>query len=224
MVWGARWRNGSARVRNGDCQYWRADRRRAPGGAGDCFGPRGMGAVGHARRGYRRPMPTATERKALLFLGAVACLGGGVRVVRAREIPPPPASARRALDAQISAVDSTRRQPSPPGRGRRRAASRDTNPPGGAPRRPRGGRARSVRLPPDPPLGSFNRLDVDRATVVELQRLPGIGPALAARIVAYRDSNGPFGSMDRLRRVKGIGPATAARLDSLVSFWGRRGP
>ncbi|MDE3216270.1 MAG: ComEA family DNA-binding protein, partial [Gemmatimonadota bacterium] len=78
--------------------------------------------------------------------------------------------------------------------------------------------------PPVVPVGPFNRIDVDRASPQELQRLPGIGPVLAARIVAYRDSNGPFGGLDRLRRVKGIGPATAARLDSLVRFSGVRRP
>jgi len=168
-------------------------------------------------------MPTATERKALLFLGAVACLGSGVRVVRARAIPPPPAAARRALDAQIQAVDSTRRV-----RGAPRAVGRDTNPPAGRGRsgRPRGGRSGRAAAPPPPlpSLGPHNRLDIDLAGVADLQRLPGIGPAMAARIVAYRDSNGPFRTMDGLRRVKGIGPATAARLDSLVSFSGRRRP
>lgn len=168
-------------------------------------------------------MPTATERKALLFLGAVACLGSGVRVVRAREIPPAPTAARRALDAQIQVVDSTRRL-----RGAPRQAARDTDPPAGRGRsgRPRGGRSGRGAAPPVllPPLGPNNRLDVDLAGVAELQRLPGIGPAMAARIVAYRDSNGPFRTMDGLRRVKGIGPATAARLDSLVSFSGRRRP
>jgi competence ComEA-like helix-hairpin-helix protein len=170
-------------------------------------------------------MPTAAERKALAFLGAVALLGAGVRVVRAREVPPPPAADRRALDTQITAVDSARRA-SPPPRRRGRTFARDTAPPIGRRAAPRRG-AERPRTPPRvlaPPLGPFNRLDVDQAPAAELQRLPGIGPALAARIVAYRDSNGPFGSMEKLRRVKGIGPATAARLDSLVRFSGVRPP
>src|SRR5512143_3954636 len=41
-------------------------------------------------------------------------------------------------------------------------------------------------------------MDVDRATAEELIRLPGIGPALAARIVAERAENGPFGGPDGL--------------------------
>jgi competence ComEA-like helix-hairpin-helix protein len=60
-----------------------------------------------------------------------------------------------------------------------------------------------------PPLG---RLDVDRATAAEFERLPGIGPALAARIVTDRSSNGPFGTPAGLLRVRGIGPKTLERL------------
>lgn len=77
----------------------------------------------------------------------------------------------------------------------------------------------TVTAPLAPP-GPFHRVDVDRASEQELETLPGIGPALARRILANRDSNGPFGSMARLQRVKGIGPAIARRLDSLVTFSG----
>ncbi|HEU4725149.1 MAG TPA: helix-hairpin-helix domain-containing protein [Candidatus Eisenbacteria bacterium] len=56
------------------------------------------------------------------------------------------------------------------------------------------------------------RLDPDRATAAEWERLPGIGPALAARIVADRTSHGPFGTPSGLLRVRGIGPRTLERL------------
>jgi len=59
------------------------------------------------------------------------------------------------------------------------------------------------------PLGS---LQVDRATAADWERLPGIGPALAARIVAERAAHGPFLTPDGLLRVRGIGPKTVARL------------
>lgn len=62
------------------------------------------------------------------------------------------------------------------------------------------------------PLGEGERLDPNAAGVTELQRLPGIGPALAARIVAYRDSAGRFRTLEELTRVPGIGPATLERL------------
>ncbi len=148
-------------------------------------------------------MSTAAERKALVFIGVVAFLGGGVRFLRAHE-PPPPA-ARQALDARLSAVGG---------------AGRDTNPPKRARRKPVTVRPKVTVVAVPAPPGPHHRVDVDRATARELQALPGIGPALAARIVAFRDSNGPFGSLAALQRVKGIGPSKARRLDSLVTFSG----
>lgn len=55
-------------------------------------------------------------------------------------------------------------------------------------------------------------LDPNRATVEELTSLPGVGPVLAARLVAYRDSAGPFRTIEELQRVPGIGPAALRRL------------
>lgn len=55
-------------------------------------------------------------------------------------------------------------------------------------------------------------LRVNQATAAELEAVPGIGPVLAARIVAYRQANGPFGSIDDLLNVPGIGQKTLERL------------
>ncbi len=55
-------------------------------------------------------------------------------------------------------------------------------------------------------------LDVDRASVPEWIRLPGIGPSLAARIVADREARGPFGAPQGLLRVPGIGPKTLEKI------------
>ena len=60
-------------------------------------------------------------------------------------------------------------------------------------------------------------LNVNSATAVELEGLPGIGPSLARRIVADRDARGPFATVAALDRVPGIGPALVARLEGLVT-------
>ncbi len=49
-------------------------------------------------------------------------------------------------------------------------------------------------------------LDINRASVAELMELPGIGPALAERIVRYRFLHGPFRSVEELLEIPGIGP------------------
>jgi competence protein ComEA len=56
-------------------------------------------------------------------------------------------------------------------------------------------------------------VDINRAGSDELQRLPGIGPALAEAIIDWRAENGPFGRIDDLLDVSGIGPA---KLDALA--------
>ncbi|QDT92028.1 ComEA family DNA-binding protein [Gimesia algae] len=49
------------------------------------------------------------------------------------------------------------------------------------------------------------QVDINQATWVEFAQLEGIGPSLGKRIVAYREANGPFASLDDLKNVNGIG-------------------
>jgi competence ComEA-like helix-hairpin-helix protein len=65
------------------------------------------------------------------------------------------------------------------------------------------------------PLAPGERIDLDRADVSEITRLPRIGPALAQRIVAWRAQHGPFGSLARLDSVPGVGPKL---LDAIRPF------
>ena len=60
-------------------------------------------------------------------------------------------------------------------------------------------------------------LDLNRASEAELDELPGIGPALAGRIVASRAEQGRFRAVDELERVPGIGAALVERLRPLVT-------
>ena len=136
-------------------------------------------------------MPTPGERKALLFLSAVLTLGSGVRVARAvGNNPDVGPTAKAAVERQIQAVDSVRKHT------RKKKA-----------RKPK------QELPAVPAV-----IDIDVATAEEIETLRGIGPSLAKRIVADRDSLGPFGSLEGLQRVKGVGPKLALRIDSTVTF------
>ena len=56
------------------------------------------------------------------------------------------------------------------------------------------------------------QIDVNRADWPELSQLPGIGEALARRIVASRAAAGPYADVDALLRVRGIGPKTLERM------------
>lgn len=60
-------------------------------------------------------------------------------------------------------------------------------------------------------------IDVNLATAEELEELPDIGPVLAAAIVDYRETVGPFRTVDQLDEVAGIGEITLANLRPLVS-------
>ena len=66
-------------------------------------------------------------------------------------------------------------------------------------------------------LDAARRVDVNAATVAELERLPEVGPSLARRIAAYRETHGPFGSPEDLVDVPGIGPKTYDVLKDYVS-------
>jgi competence protein ComEA len=57
---------------------------------------------------------------------------------------------------------------------------------------------------------------INRASAKELEALDGIGPVLASRIVAYRNANGPFVTLEALLEVSGIGPAKFAQFKEKI--------
>lgn len=60
-------------------------------------------------------------------------------------------------------------------------------------------------------------VSLSAATEAQLETLPRIGPAMAARIIAWRTANGPFHAVSDLTKVGGIGPKTLAGLQGLVT-------
>lgn len=139
-------------------------------------------------------MPTPAERKALVFFSIVLVLGASGRAIRALHgSNASDASTRSALQSQIKAADSARKS------GLRKS------------------KRNKVKKHPPAPKGP---IDLDTASVEEIVALRHVGPALARRIVANRDTFGPFGSLEGLRRVKGIGPSMVEKLDSAVTFSG----
>jgi competence ComEA-like helix-hairpin-helix protein len=177
-------------------------------------------------------MPTPAERNALLFLATVATIGGGVRLVGASRFAGEVTSAERlatgptdrtfadkALRSQIAAVDSARtarnrRAPRSPRASAQQNASQNAS-----------NDAESSSGEQVPRISSRNAsarlplvVDVNRATQAELERLPRVGPALAARIIAWREQHGPYRSIEDLRHVRGIGATTAALLAPAVTF------
>lgn len=179
-------------------------------------------------------MPTPAEKRALVFLSAVLSLGAGVRATKAlsAEPPPPSAAARADLHRQIVAVDSAdsverisggkkHRSKRPVRMGISTTDGSDASVlPDSGKRRRKGtkllanpsGQPRDIGVSPGGPV------DVDRAQEWEILSLPKIGPSLAHRILANRDSLGPFGSIDELRRVKGVGDAVVEAITPYVTF------
>ena len=60
-------------------------------------------------------------------------------------------------------------------------------------------------------------ININTATLAELDTLPRIGPAIAQRIIDYRTTNGPFTSIEQIMNVSGIGPATFAQIKDLIT-------
>lgn len=61
-------------------------------------------------------------------------------------------------------------------------------------------------------------VNINTASESELDELPGVGPAIAARIVEHRTTNGPFSNIEQLQDVKGIGPAIFEELRERISI------
>jgi hypothetical protein len=173
-------------------------------------------------------MSIPAEHKALIFVGAIAVLGAGVRVLRASSEASAPAT-QQALEHQMQRADSSwhSERDALKGRGRGRGrgrGARDLDSTTDTTHRRRSAAPRDSvprQLAPLERKGYIGkRLDLDVATAAQIDSLPGVAPGMAKRIVADRLMRGPFLSMNGLRRVSGVGPLFIQRIDSVVTFSG----
>jgi competence protein ComEA len=66
--------------------------------------------------------------------------------------------------------------------------------------------------------GAGRGISINSASVSELEDLPGVGPIIAARIVSYREANGPFTSIDGLGEVSGIGDSIMGSVRDIATL------
>jgi competence protein ComEA len=67
-----------------------------------------------------------------------------------------------------------------------------------------------------PPAAGPSCVNVNAASLEELETLPGIGPTYSRAIIEYRQANGPFRDVEELAQVRGIGPTTLELIRDLV--------
>lgn len=130
---------------------------------------------------------TPTESRVVLFLLLSLAAGLGIKAYRAAAVSPKIFD-YTASDSEFAARSSV---PIP-------ADSADDFPDRSVPKI----KEESIASP----------VNINNARKDDLVRLPGIGEAMAERIIMYREENGPFTSVDELRRVRGIGKKKLAKI------------
>jgi competence protein ComEA len=60
-------------------------------------------------------------------------------------------------------------------------------------------------------------VNINTASIEELDKLPGIGPTIAQRIIDYRTENGPFAVIEDILNVSGVGPSTFDQIKDLIT-------
>jgi len=126
---------------------------------------------------------------------------------------PPPAPARSRSGSEIVGAGDARTAPEPSASGGSASAPAEA---------PSDDASPSAAVPSgDPPVSPPDddaRLDLNRATVAELDELPGIGPAKAQAIAELRDARRGFRDAEELLEVKGIGPKLYDKIRGLVKI------
>lgn len=159
--------------------------------------------------GAETPTPGVTVAAGELYVhvyGAVRAPGLYVLPAGARVVDAVAAAGGAAEDAALEGVNLAR----PLSDGEQLAVpSRDE-----LAQPPSAGTAPSTAAPP----GEAGTVNINTADAAALETLPRVGPALAERIIAWRDENGPFASVDDLLAVEGIGPKVLEALRDRVTL------
>ncbi len=82
---------------------------------------------------------------------------------------------------------------------------------------PRQGEAVPSSLNGSTPNAATEKIDINTASAEELDKLPGIGPAIAKAIIDYRTQNGPFKTIETINDVKGIGDALFEKIKDQIT-------
>jgi competence ComEA-like helix-hairpin-helix protein len=145
------------------------------------------------------------ELSVIIITVAFVCFVGGFFVGRMGA----PGNIVPAEPPEISASDSGGASPSVP------SPTPETEPAGTAePTAP----AESPSAPADTEHDAQGRVNINTASADTLQELRGIGPSLSARIIEYREQNGPFTYIEELLEVTGIGNAKFADIKDHVTL------
>jgi competence protein ComEA len=182
------------------------------------------------------PFFCRTQQGVILLLGAVLLAVLGWRANFGRDFPPPPASPLTLVFVEVDgagAYSGVFAFDHSPALAEVLERARVAKGSAGAETRLESGARISIQ-----PGGGYNlslmngarllmlgqALDLNSATAADLEALPGIGPALAARILAYRQAHGPFQKVEDLEKVSGIGPKKLEKLKTFVIVGNRETP
>jgi competence ComEA-like helix-hairpin-helix protein len=155
-------------------------------------------------------MTLYTRRQILVLLLLLAVVGLGLAVGHWRRAKPD-------LAERLEQLDRAAAPSSGPAAQADTGSSVEPAAPEREPRRSRAGKVPCGQAEPraSPSDAGPAAIDLNRATAIELTRLPGIGPALARRIVDARDTDGRFARIDELGRVRGM---SARKIEQLRAF------
>jgi DNA uptake protein ComE-like DNA-binding protein len=150
-------------------------------------------------------MATHTERKALLWIGIIAALGVGVRVWRAHH---PSTESTWSSRSSSDTAD---------GDGESRWRESDGQSSNGASHRKRSSNRRS-RSPSTSPIDSTSIIDLDQASLEQIEALGVLKAGGARLIIANRDSFGAFGSITEVERIPYLTRSEIRKLARRVTF------